>query len=255
MQVRGIPKRLFFAVQAKQAKPMVGGVVREKVHLAVVPHGRGVGAAECGQAGGRCTIAHPEVGGHAASVAFPASVISGPWGVNKLARGVDVGPGAIRDRKLLQGPAFWTDRENLGALGVSFDATGKKQHIAFWSPSAQGFAGGVIRETDGYASAGWHGPEIGTVPKVSLEREHLTVRRKSRTVGPSSGLHQRCGRTTRSGCRPNATGMGEGDFGFGEIRPSQQAGVGRILTKGEGGHQKGNAHAINVDVELGVSWP
>ena len=253
IQVRGIPKGVVIVVQAKEAKPVVRGVVREKMDLAVVPHGRGVGAGECGQAGGRCSITHPKVGGHPTSIPLPASVVSRPWGVNELPRTVDVGPGAIRDRKLLEGSTFGTDRKDLGALRVPLDAAGKEQHLAFWCPSTQGFSGGVVRESDGDAAAGGHGPEVVTITKVSLEREHLAVRRKSRTVGPSGCLHQWCGRATRSGRRPNATGMGEGDLGFGEIRPGQQTGMGGILTKGKGGHQQGNVHAINVDGELGVS--
>ncbi len=234
---------------------MVGGVVGKKVHFAVVPHWRGVRPAECGQAGCRLTITDPEVGGHSAPVALPTAVISRPRGVNKLARGVDVCPRAVRDRKLLQWPAFLIDREQLGAFGVSLDAAGKKQNLACRSPATQRFPCRMIRQAGGYASVGWHGPEIGSVPKISLKREHLAIRRKSRTVGAPNCLHQWGCCAPSSWCRPNSPRMGEGDLGFGEIGPSQQTSVGRVLTKGKGRQQKRDAHAINVNGQLGISCP
>ena len=184
---------MVIVVQAKEAKPVVRSVVREKMDLAVVPHGRGVGATECGEAGGRCTITHPKVRGHPTSIPLPASVVSRPWGVNELPRTVDVGPGAIRDGELLERATFGIHRKDLRPLRVTLDATGEEQHIAFGRPSTQRFSGGVVREPDGDASPGGHGPKVVTIAKVSFECEHLAVRRKSRTVGPSGCLHQWCG--------------------------------------------------------------
>ena len=139
----------------------------------------------------------------------------------------------------------------LGAFGVSLDAAGKNKPRRPESSHTTSPVG-MIREA------------VGCLRGMAWSRGRVRPQNQPRTR--ASGHQEKIEDGWRPqllapmGCAPplgadQIPPHGRRRSWFGEIRPSQQTSVGRVLTKGKGRQQKRDAHAINVNGQLGISCP